>query len=89
MSTPTYTFVPPQASPQAQMLGQEIAGLVRERRVQRPDLAWTDVILALAIARETLSRESGGSNASRLASLVAGLLAVVMLAVGALFFVAQ
>lgn len=73
-----------QVSHEAQALGQEIAGLVRERRMQRPDLQWNEVLLALAVARETLEQEAGPS-ASR-AALVAGLAALALAAAGALVF---
>ena len=69
----------PQAhSPEAEMLAQEIAAVVRTRRVQRPDLPWGDVCFAFAIAREMLSREFGGAAARAPLLALAAVLALVL-----------
>jgi hypothetical protein len=79
---------PPARSPEAQMLAQEIAGLVRTKRMQRPDLPWSDVWMAFAIAREMLAREFGGRARAPLAAAIA---VAVLTAIGGAvaFFFAQ
>ena len=76
-------------SPEAEMLAQEIAGLVRTRRMQRPDLPWGDVWAAFAIAREMLSGEFAGSAAR--APVFAAVAVALLTALGAAvaFFTAQ
>lgn len=78
-------FIPMQASPEAQLLGHEIAGLVRERQMQRPDISWGDVLFAFAIARETLTQDSGARGAR--ARAIASLVCAALLAGGVLLFV--
>ncbi len=71
---------PVQASANAQMLAHEIALLVREARMQRPELTWGETWMALALARQSLSQESG--TFGRRAQIVAGLATTILALVG-------
>ena len=69
---------PAQASASAQVLAHEIASLVRERRMQSSELTWQEVWMALALARQSLSQESGSFSAR--AQMVASLALTVLMA---------
>ena len=80
--TPLFTAMP---SVEAQALSQDLVRVVRERRAQNPALGAQDLEQAVALARQQLDAELGGSGLRHkqvLAMLVAAAIALVGLALG-------
>ncbi len=74
----------PQAPAQAHALAQEIANLVRERRLNDPSIGLLEAQLAVEIARRMVQAE-GGASPARTQTLIAITMAVLTGAVGLLF----
>ena len=76
---------PPPPSPRAMELGKKVADLIRIYKQEYPDMNFTEVAQAMRVAEKEVRPDFGGISVSTQAILV-GLILVVMLMIGFVFF---
>jgi hypothetical protein len=77
------------ASPRAKALSQDLAALIKERRMQDPSLGVPDAFVALELLKVSLLEESGVTAASGRVAAIAGVALAAVVTGVALFLMSR